>query len=141
MNNVEDTILTNFENHYMKIREKMVTRLAVKVVAALVSKKIAEEAAKNIGGDQYGDVASFLIGTLTGVGVGAILFSSEKPDLRCWHSIPASYQAGSVLLPPGKYEGMISYFNRNGLIVNTESTGEFTVSREKPFILLFRTYK
>ncbi|MDH4261938.1 MAG: hypothetical protein OEV78_02715 [Spirochaetia bacterium] len=141
MNDVEDTVLTNFENHYQKIKQEMITRLATKVVATLVSKAVAEQVARQAGGRSYGGLASLLVGTVAGVGMGAALFSSEKPDLRCWHSIPASYHAGSVSLPPGKYDGIITYFNRNGSKAYDESIGEVTVLKDKPQILLFRTYK
>jgi hypothetical protein len=141
MNNVEDTILTNFENHYMSIREKMINRLAVKVVATLVSKVIAEQTAKSLAGRNGGGLLGLIAGTVVGVGMGAVLFSSEKPDLRCWHSIPANYQAGSLLLPPGNYEGNVVYYDRSGATVYEESTGEFMITKDQPKVLLFRTYK
>ncbi|MDH4200216.1 MAG: hypothetical protein OEV66_07555 [Spirochaetia bacterium] len=140
LNDVEKTIKTNFENHYMKIREKMITRLATKVVATLVSKAVAESAASNIGGRRYGAVAGFIIGTLTGIGVGSALFSSEKPDLRCWHTIPANYQAGSLLLPQGSYTGIIKYYNRNGDLVSQKDAGKIIIKPDSPSVLLFRTY-
>jgi len=142
MNNVEDTIFTNFENHYQAIREKMVSRIAVKVVATLVSKVLAEQAAKNLAGnDRNAGFIGLLAGTLVGVGVGAALFSSEHPDLRCWHTIPASYHGAGTILPPGKYTARIVYFNRRGQTVKEEAIEEFDVSRDKPRVLLFRTFR
>lgn len=139
LNNVEKTILKNFESHYMEIRQKMISRLAVKAVAAIVAKTIAQESVKR--SQRNSSALGFLVGTLTGVAVGAALFSSEKPDLRCWHTIPASYHANSILLPQGVYQGKISYFDRSGRLVKTEDIKKIEIKPDKPVILLLRTFE
>jgi len=136
-NDVENTIFTNFEQHYQNIREKMITRLVTKVVATLVAKAAAEEGTRRAGGG----MASLLVGTLAGAGVGAALFASEKPDLRCWHSIPASYHATSLNLAPGKYEGKVAFLGKNGELIQEENVTEFIVSADKPKVVHLRTYK
>jgi hypothetical protein len=139
LNDVEDTMVSNFEEHYLKIREKMLTRLAAKVVATLVSKEIAEQSARNAGG-RYGGIASLLIGTMVGIGTGAVLFSTEKPDLRCWHSIPANYQSGSAMLPEGKYDVKIIYYDYDGNFVMEKNHGEINLREGAPSIINFRAY-
>ena len=60
-----------------------------------------------------------LAGALVGAGTGAALISQIKPDLRCWHSLPANLQMGRMYLPPGEHLLTINLIDRSGGVVNT----------------------
>ncbi|MDH5716713.1 MAG: hypothetical protein OEZ22_03630 [Spirochaetia bacterium] len=136
MNDVEETMIGNFEDSYAKMEQKMVLKIATKLIAAIVAQKAAEATAKKF--KQTKGIAG-LIGVVAGVATGAILFSLEEPDVRCWHTIPAAFQSGSLLLPAGKYKMNISFFSKNGNLAWERDAGEVELKSNKPNIFLYRT--
>ncbi len=101
LEDVEKTAVQNLEDDYSRLYSKVAASIATKVIASLAAgiaaKKLAEQS-KELG--QF----SGLIGTVVGAGTGAALFSQMKPDLRCWHTLPANFQLGRMSVRPGKYK-------------------------------------
>lgn len=135
LNDVEYTMTKNFEDNYRNYKKKMVAGIATKVIIAMVAQKGASKAAKraNLG------AASALIGLAIGVVASKILFSTQKPDLRCWHTIPANFQAGSRILPAGLYTGKIKFYDKSNNFVREQELKPFRLGPKEPFILLIRT--
>ncbi|MDH5721276.1 MAG: hypothetical protein OEZ13_11785 [Spirochaetia bacterium] len=136
MNDIENTMIRNFEDNYNKMKNKMVLKIAAKVVTAIVAQQLAEKTAKQF--KKTKGIAG-LIGAAAGIATSAVLFSLEEPDLRCWHTIPAAFQAASLLIPQGSYKMKVSYFNRNGELAWEKDSGTVELSSKKPGIFLFRT--
>ncbi len=111
MTDVETTAVKNLEDDYGRLYTKVAAGIAVKAVTAvaagIAAKKLAENS-KKMGG------YAGLIGAVVGIGVGAGLVSQIKPDLRCWHTLPANLQVGRIFLPPGVYKVTIKFIGQAG---------------------------
>ncbi|HMB20452.1 MAG TPA: hypothetical protein VKQ10_05235, partial [Spirochaetota bacterium] len=90
-------------------------------------KKLAEQS-KQLGG------FAGIIGTAVGVGTGAGLVSQIKPDLRCWHTLPANLQLGRVFLPEGEYNVTIKLIDYNGKVDRTDKKKIIVKKGEKTFM-------
>ena len=110
LNNVQDVMIATFEDNYQAVRDKMIQRIAVKVVATTIAQKAAEATARKM---NAGGGLATLIGVATGAAVGVATLSQEKPDLRCWHTLPASLQADFSILPPGEYTAEYTFYNQS----------------------------
>ena len=121
LEDVEQTAVKNLEDDYGRLYAKVAAEVAVKaaasVAAGLAVKKLAEQ------NEQLGGFAS-LLGAAAGLGTGAALFSQMKPDLRCWHTLPANFQLGRVFLPPGEYKANFQFMGRGGVISTFEKEVE-----------------
>nr|HPO44283.1 hypothetical protein [Spirochaetota bacterium] len=94
---------------------------ATAVAAGIMAKKLAEQS------KQAGGYAG-LIGTLVGAGVGAGLVTQIKPDLRCWHTLPANLQLARLFLRPGNHKVVVKFRDAAGNQVSppVESTIQIT---------------
>ena len=105
--NYETTLLENIENTAVKTLEEDYLRLKLKLAGSIVTKAAASVgagvAAQKIAKKAGAGVFSNLIGLAAGAGTGAALFSQMKPDLRCWHTLPANLQMSRIFLKPGIY--------------------------------------
>ena len=113
MENIEDTAVRNMEDDYtmlkLKVAASIVTKAAVSIAAGIAAKEIA----KKMGAGGF----SSLIGQVAGAGTGAALFSTMKPDLRCWHTLPANLQVKRVILEPGTHDMELQYVGRGGQVL------------------------
>lgn len=116
LENVEDTAVKNLDDQYAgmvgKVAAGIVTKAAISIAAGLAAQKAAEQS-RQLG------AFSGVIGAVVGAGTGAALISQIKPDLRCWHTLPANFQLGRVFLPPGQHDLTINLVGRNGGIVHS----------------------
>ncbi|PKL17457.1 MAG: hypothetical protein CVV49_10865 [Spirochaetae bacterium HGW-Spirochaetae-5] len=98
LEDVETTAVKNLEDDYGRLYAKVAASIATKTIATLAAgiaaKKVAEQFKQTKG-------LAGLIGTAVGAGAGTVMFSSMKPDLRCWHTLPANFQLGRMDLKPG----------------------------------------
>lgn len=101
LEDVEKTAVQNLEDDYSRLYKRVAASIATKVIASLAAGIAAEKIA-----EQSKQLKQFsgLIGTVVGAGTGVALFSQMKPDLRCWHTLPANFQLGRIPLKPGKYK-------------------------------------
>lgn len=121
LENVEDTAVRNLEDDYgylhKRVAASIVTKVAASVAAGIAAKKVAEQFKKTRG-------AAGLIGTLAGAGTGVALFSQMKPDLRCWHTLPANFQLGRIKLKPGPYKMNFMMMGGGGIVESVEKEVE-----------------
>ena len=135
LENIEDTAVKNMEDDYGRMYAKVAAGIAVKAVAVVATqvaaKKIAEQSKKTSG-------VAGLIGAAAGAAMGVGLGSQIKPDLRCWHTLPANLQLGRIFLPPGKYNVVIKFIDKNGAVERTE-TQPVEIKKGQKFFLNYRT--
>lgn len=136
LNNVERTMIRNYEDHYAAVKSKMIKRIAVKVVATIVAQQAAEKIAKNA--KASGPLAG-LIGFAAGAVVGAATLAQERPDLRCWHTLPATFQAGQVSVKPGTYKARVEYHGERGGLIEEVDYGLIEVKAKTPTVLIARS--
>jgi hypothetical protein len=120
LENVEKTAVQNLEDSYNKLYAKVAASIVTKVVASIVAAKAAEAIAKQVGGGGFAKLA----GTLAGGGTAVALFSQMKPDLRCWHTLPANFQLGRMMLKPWTHNVSFVLIGSNGAIERIEKTVE-----------------
>jgi len=132
LENIEQTAIQNLRDDYSRLKKKVAASVAVKAVASvaagIVAKKIAQKSSKKLG------AFSGLIGLAAGLGTGAALFSQMKPDLRCWHTLPANLQLGRIFLKPGKYSIILNYIGIDDSILRKKQLDINLKSGEKVFI-------
>ena len=125
LEDIESTAVKNLEDDYARLYIKVAAGIAVKaataVAAGIAAKKLAEQS------KQAGGYAG-LIGTLVGAGVGAGLVTQIKPDLRCWHTLPANLQLARLFLRPGNHKVVVKFRDAAGNQVSppVESTIQIT---------------
>jgi uncharacterized protein len=134
LEDVENTAVKNMEEQYGAMVGKVAAGLVTKIAASITAAFLAKEAAKKLGGSKYGG----LIGAVVGAGTGAILGSNIKPDLRCWHTLPANFQVRRLFLKPGEYDMKIDLLAADGSTVETR-TEKVVISAGKKTLLNYRT--
>jgi len=135
LEDIENTAVKNMEEQYTKMYVKAAASIAIKAAASVASGIAAKKVAENVGGT----VGQFsgLIGAATGAGVGAGLAKTIKPDLRCWHSLPANLQMKRIFLKPGKYDLDLSAAGNEGLV--DKKTMSVTIAPGKKTLINYRT--
>lgn len=113
LESIQDTAIKTLKDDYNRLRGKVAASIVVKagasIAAGLVAKRIAKSSKKTAG-------FAGLIGYAAGMGTASALFSQMKPDLRCWHTLPASLQLGKVFLKPGKHKISLAFIGGSGAI-------------------------
>ncbi len=121
LEDVETTAVKNLEDDYGRLYKRVAASIATKAIASIAAgiaaKKLAEQT------KQLGQFAG-LIGTAVGAGTGMALFSQMKPDLRCWHTLPANFQLGRMSIRPGKYNARFTLSGAGGNIDEIEKEVE-----------------
>jgi len=116
LENIEKTAVKNLEEDYSYLKGKLAGSIVTKAVASVTAGVAAEKLAKKAGAGSF----SGLIGLVAGAGTGAALFSQMKPDLRCWHTLPANLQFARIFLKPGTYNIIFEFVNSYNSIVRRE---------------------
>jgi hypothetical protein len=136
LEDIENTAVKNLEDDYNRLYMKTAAGIAVKVVtsiaAGVAAKKLAERN-KNLG------AWSGLIGAATGALVGGTLISQIKPDLRCWHTLPANFQLGRIFLPPGKYNITIDFIDALGRVERSKESLSVEIKAGEKTFFNYRT--
>ncbi len=121
LEDVENTAVRNLEDDYKTLYKRVALAITTKVVISMGvgigAKKVAE---------QFKQTKAFasVIGTLAGTGTGVALFSQMKPDLRCWHTLPANFQLGRMNLKPGKQKLNFILIGDGGIVDRVEKEVE-----------------
>ncbi|MCL2026533.1 MAG: hypothetical protein FWG92_06995, partial [Leptospirales bacterium] len=105
LEDISSTAIKNLQDDYTMLQAKVAASVVIKAAASIAAGMVAKEIANRAGAGSF----SGLVGTIAGAGTGAALFSSMKPDLRCWHTLPAKLHIGRTFLPPGKHTVTIEY--------------------------------
>ena len=117
LEDIESTSIKTFEDNYSSMKKQIAAsiaaRAAASVAAGLTAQKIAEQSDTTAG-------AAGLIGFVVGMGTGSALFSQMKPDLRCWHTLPANLQLARLFVEPGERDITLEYLDNKGRIIKTE---------------------
>ena len=150
LEDITGTSLRAFEDDYDFYRQKVAAGIAAKVVASLVATYTAKEASKLAGGalqqlgGNWANVGKVLssgneaIGAAAGIGTAAALISQIKPDLRCWHALPASFQLGRIFLPAGEYKVEVQLIDKNNNVHKVEKES-ITIKAGETTMLNYRT--
>ncbi len=136
LEDIENTAVKNMEEQYSSMYAKVAGGIAVKVVASIAAGIAAKQTAKAVGGKAK--ALSGLIGAAVGAGVGAGLGSTIKPDLRCWHTLPANLQMRRFFIKPGNYDIVVDLIGSNGAVLDSR-TEKLSVAAGKKTLLNYRT--
>ena len=86
-----------------------------------------------------GGSMSGLIGIVAGAGTGAMLFSQMKPDLRCWHTLPANLQLARIFLPPGDHKVVVKFRDAAGNQVAPPVESKIRITKGERTFYNYRT--
>jgi hypothetical protein len=125
LEDIENTVIRNFDDQYPDLSKKVAASIVTKAIVSVAAGVAGQQITKAAGG---GKGLSSIIGLVAGLGTGAILFSTMRPDLRCWHTLPGNLQLGRVFLKPGKYDITLEYLGIGG---NVMSSTTFPVDIKK----------
>jgi uncharacterized protein len=135
LEDIENTAVKNLEDDYTRLVTKVAAGIVVKAATALAAgyaAKALAERSKKLGG------FAGIIGAVAGSAVGAGLLANIKPDLRCWHTLPANLQLSRVFLPPGQYNITIKFIDNAGMVERT-TTHLIQIDKGKKTFFNFRT--
>ena len=90
LENIEYTAIKNLEDDYGRLRGEVAASIVTKAIVSLAAGIGAQEATRKLSKGNSG--LSALMGLMVGAGTGTALFATMKPDLRCWHTLPANLQ-------------------------------------------------
>ncbi|MFH0977346.1 MAG: hypothetical protein V1874_16320 [Spirochaetota bacterium] len=135
LEDIENTALKNMEDDYSRMYMKVAAGIAVKAAASIAAGIAAKEAAERF---KKASPYAGVIGLVVGAGTGSALASQIKPDLRCWHSLPANLQIGRLFLKPGVYNIAVKYIDYNGKINDTR-TNKIEIKKGEKAFLNYRT--
>jgi len=150
LEDITDTTVKNFEDNYNFYREKVAAGIATKIVTSIVTGYLAKEASKAVGeflkglGGNFATAGKIIsagnegIGAAAGIGTAAMLINQIKPDLRCWHALPATYQIARTFLPAGNYELKIEFIDKNNKVHSVQKEN-ITVKAGDTTFLNYRT--
>lgn len=130
MEDISSTAVRNLQDNYSRLKTRVAASIATKAAASLAAGLIARQVAKKAGAGAF----SGLIGTAFGAGTGAALFSQIKPDLRCWHTLPARLQMAKTYLRPGKYNAALDFIGFDGKIQRRKNVTIEIKKGQKTFI-------
>ena len=136
LENIEYTAVKNLEDDYGRLRGEVAAAIVTKAVISLAAGIGAEEATRKLSKGNRG--LSSLVGVLMGAGTGAALFATMKPDLRCWHTLPANLQLARMRLAPGKYTATVQYIGFDGAVQQTKYLN-FEIKKKDKYLMNIRT--
>lgn len=116
----------DLQDRIARVRAKAIARAVVKYAIG----KIAEEAAREAGGKDYGDLA----GALVSVGSALVRTASEVADKRAWFTVPDEIWMCQLDLAPGDRMLKLSYRNTQGEVVQEEVTRVQVVPGRRTFV-------
>ena len=134
LEDVEKTAVKNLEDDYGRLHKRVAASIAIKAVTSLASGLAAKKVAEQFQGTK---AFSGLIGTAVGAGTGTALFSQMKPDLRCWHTLPANFQLGRMKLKQGKYKLNYALMGGGGIVDRIEK--EVEIKKGEKTVVNLRT--
>jgi hypothetical protein len=135
LEDIEYTAMKNMEDDYHRLHAKVAASIVLKTITAIGAGVAAEETTRKL---TKGSPFSSLVGLAVGSGTGAALFATMKPDLRCWHFLPANLQLARMRLMPGKYTARVQYIGFNGAVRDTKYLN-FEVKKKEKYFMNLRT--
>jgi hypothetical protein len=135
LENTEYTAIKTLEDDYNRLKGKFVASIVTKAIVSIAAGIAAREATKAAGG---GSALSAFVGLVAGSGTGAALFASIRPDLRCWHTLPANFQLARMRLNPGEYTVNVDYIGHNGAKLQNQKVN-VKIKKKGKYFLNIRT--
>jgi len=122
-----DIVLKSFNENYNTIVKKNISRIAVKIVAALaithaINKSEAPE----------------LVKVLSSVAASGTIAATTRPDLRCWHLSPSNFQIQRYFLEAGNYE--LELKASSSRIFISKYPHQIQIEKRKPTFVIVRSY-
>lgn len=136
LENIEYTAMKNMEDDYGRLQGRVAASIIIKAITSVAAGVAAAEATRKLSDDNSG-LAS-LMGLLVGAGTGTALFATMRPDLRCWHTLPANLQLARLRLPAGKYTATVQYIGYNGAVRNVKQLN-FELKKKERYFMNIRT--
>jgi hypothetical protein len=136
LEDIEQTAIKNLEDDYGRLRAKVAGSFVIKAVTAIAAGVAAEQATRRLA--KAGSGLSSLVGLAVGAGTGAALFATIRPDLRCWHFLPATLQLGRLRLMPGKYTAKVQFIAFSGAVMDTKYLN-FEIGKKEKYFMNLRT--
>jgi len=136
LENIEYTAIKNLEDDYARLRGEVAASIVTKALISLAAGIGAQEATRQLSKGNSG--LSALMGLIVGAGTGTALFATIKPDLRCWHTLPANLQLARMRLLPGKYTAAVQYIGFNCAVQETKYLN-FEIKRKDKYFVNIRT--
>ncbi len=133
LEDIETTAVNNLRDDYNRLYGKVAAGVVAKAAASVAAGMAAKAIAQSTDND-YLKAFSGLIGAAAGAGTAAALISQIKPDLRCWHTLPANLQLERIFLPPGKHTLTLNFIGNNGNVIRTETENVEIKKGEKTFV-------
>jgi tetratricopeptide (TPR) repeat protein len=136
LESIEYTALKNMDDDYGRLRGKVAASIVIKAIVSIAAGIAAEETTRKLSKGNTG--LSSLVGLMVGAGTGTALFATIRPDLRCWHTLPANLQLARMRLAPGKYTATVQYIGYNGAVQNAKQLN-FEVKKKEKYFINIRT--
>ncbi len=118
----------DLKDRIVRVRTKAIARAVVKYALG----KIAEEAARKAGGDDYGDLA----GALVLVSSALVRTASEVADKRAWFTVPDQIWMCQLDLEPGDSTLKLTYRDRQGHVVREDVAEAHVEPGRRTFVVL-----
>lgn len=126
----------NFNENYSSYINKNVASIATKIViAAVAADALAQQLRKKDNG-----IVGALGGLAVGLGAGAGVAATVKPDLRSWHMLPARFSAVRVALPAGSYRLKLAAEDPNRVVFGLDAQTVEIKPGKKTFVSM-RTFR
>lgn len=136
LNDFSDTAIHNFNDNYQMIITKNLTSIAVKMIAAAIASEALSKAIEGSRGKKGDDLVTGLISLAAGAATGIAISQTIAPDLRCWRTIPSTFQIKRIFLAPGEYNFKVDL--AGGGVHNAPS--KIIVEEGKPLFVPIRSY-
>lgn len=117
--------------YFIEYSRARIIRTAVRIAAKIIGQKATEAAVRESSGDGWG--------ALAGLTASAIASYTEQADLRSWLTLPRSFQACRLYLPPGQYSGIIKVKNFGGGTIRQIDLGPVKIEAKKIKVVVARS--
>jgi hypothetical protein len=112
----------------VRVRAKAIARALVKYALG----KLAEQAAREAGGDDYGELA----GALARVGSGLARTASEVADKRGWFTVPDQIWICQIDLEEGDHDLRLTFRDEAGQVVSTDAARVVVEAGRQQFLMV-----
>jgi hypothetical protein len=120
----------------MKNLDNRMARVKAKAIARATAKYVAGKAASDEIREKQGDMAGLFADVLT----TAMAVATERPDLRCWRTLPAEIRIAKLMVQPGDYNVTAECLGQHGNIVRRRCLGRYTMEAGDKQFIIFHTF-
>ena len=117
--------------YFIEYSRSQLTRTALRISLKIAQQKVAQHAVTQSSGSG--------LGALTGFTASAINSFTEQADLRCWLTLPRSFQALRAYLPPGVHSGIIKVKSANGGVAHQVNLNQVKIKSNRTLVFIARS--